>query len=169
MSMRTSSDNTMDLVVPGMMEGIANVVAVEDSVAWLEPEQTGSCGACASSGACGAKGMGTVASRLEVRRFPLATHPGLKVGDRVVVGVHEDSLIQASMTVYALPLATLFAAGFLAQWAYGSDGVTIAACFAGLGAGFLFARLRARRLSAGGQMAPRFLRRARPGETCNIE
>lgn len=159
----------MDLAVPDMMEGIASVVAVEGSVAWLEPEQTGSCGACASSEACGAKGMGTVASRLEVRRFPLAAHPGLKVGDRVVVGVHEDSLIQASMTVYALPLVTLFAAGFLAQWAYGSDGVTIMASFAGLGVGFLFARLRARRLAAGGQMAPRFLRQARPGETCNIE
>jgi sigma-E factor negative regulatory protein RseC len=152
-----------------MVEGIANVVAVDGPVVWLEPEQTGSCGSCASSGACSAKGMGTVASRLEVRRFPLATHPGLKVGDRIVVGVHEDSLIQASLTVYALPLATLFAAGFLAQWAYGSDGVTIAACFTGLGVGFLFARLRARRLSAGGQMAPRFLRRARLGETCNIE
>lgn len=163
--MRMSSDNAMDIVAPDMMEGIANVVAVDGSVVWLEPEQTGSCGSCASSGACSAKGIGTVASRLEVRRFPLASHPGLKVGDRIVVGVREDALIQASMTVYALPLATMFAAGFLAQWAYGSDGVTIVASFAGLGVGFAFARLRARRLSAGGQMAPRFLRRASLGET----
>lgn len=158
-----------DVGASDMMEGIANVVAIDGPVVWLEPEQTGSCGACASSGACSAKGMGTVASRLEVRRFPLAAHPGLKVGDRVVVGVREDALIQASMTVYALPLAMMFAAGFLAQWAYGSDAVTIMASFAGLGAGFAIARLRARRLAAGGQMAPRFLRRARLGETCNIE
>ena len=163
------SASLADVGAPDMVEGIANVVVVDGSVVWLEPEQTGSCGSCASSGACGAKGIGTVASRLEVRRFPLAIHPGLKVGDRIVVGVREDALIQASMTVYALPLATLFAAGFLAQWAYGSDAVTIVASFAGLGVGFAFARLRARRLSAGGQMAPQFLRRARLGETCHIE
>lgn len=167
--MRMSSDNAMDSVAPDMIEGIANVVAVDGSVVWLEPEQTGSCGSCASSGGCSAKGMGTEAGRLEVRRFPLANHPGLKVGDRIVVGVRDDVLIQASMTVYALPLATMFAAGFLAQWVYGSDTATVVACFAGLGAGFAFARMRARRLSAGGQLAPRFLRRARLAETSNIE
>ncbi|TRZ91561.1 MAG: Fis family transcriptional regulator [Rhodocyclaceae bacterium] len=167
--MGAASDNETDLIEPDMMEGIANVVAVDGSVAWLEPEQTGSCGSCKSSGACGAKGIGTVASRLEERRFPLTSHPGLKVGDRVVVGVREDALVQASMTVYAVPLLTMFAAGFLAQWGSGSEGMTIVACAAGLGLGFVIAHLRARRLSAHGKMAPRFLRRARIGETCQIE
>jgi sigma-E factor negative regulatory protein RseC len=159
----------VDFIASDMMEGIANVVAVDGPVVWLEPEQTGSCGSCASSGACGAKGIGTVANRLEVRRFPLASHPGLRVGDRVVVGVREDALVKASMTMYALPLATMFVAGFLAQWSYGSDGITMVATFAGLGLGFALARLRARRLSASGQMAPQFLRRARLGETCHVE
>jgi sigma-E factor negative regulatory protein RseC len=85
------------------------------------------------------------------------------------VGVREDALVKASMTIYALPLATMFAAGFLAQWGFGSDGVTMAATFAGLGLGFAIARLRARRLSALGQMAPQFIRRAGIGETCHIE
>jgi sigma-E factor negative regulatory protein RseC len=160
------SGNTVDFVVPDMIEGIANVVAVDGSVAWLEPEQTGACGGCKASGACSAKGIGTVASRLNVRRFPLITHPGLKVGDRVVMGVRQDALIQASMTIYALPLATMFAAGFMAQWGFGSDGVTMAATAGGLALGFVIARLRARRLSAHGKMAPQFLRRAGSGETC---
>jgi sigma-E factor negative regulatory protein RseC len=164
-----SSDNTSDFIALNMIEGIASVVAVDGSVVWLEPEQTGSCGSCASSGVCGAKGIGTVASRIEERRFPLTNHPGLKVGDRVVVGVREDTLVKASMTVYALPLATMFAAGFLAQWSFGSDGTTMAATFAGLGLGFAIARLRARRISAHGQMEPQFLRRASIGESCHIE
>lgn len=167
--MRLSPENTLHLDAPDMMEGIANVVAVDGPVVWLEPEQTGSCGACKVSGSCGSKGIGTVASRLEVRRFPLTIHPGLKVGDRVVVGVREDALIQASMTVYALPLFTMFAAGFLAQWLAGSDGVTMAAAAAGLGLGFVIAHLRARHLSAHGRMAPKFLRRAGFGETCQTE
>lgn len=167
--MGAHSNSTADFIASDMMEGIANVVAVDGPVAWLEPEQSGSCGGCASSGACGAKGLGTVASRLQVRRFPLANHPGLKVGDRVVVGVREDALVQASMTIYALPLGIMFAAGFLAQWRFGSDGVTMAATFAGLGLGFAIARLRARYLAARGQMTPQFLRRARLGETCHVE
>lgn len=166
--MRMSSDNAMTVIAPDMMESIAKVVAVDGSVVWLEPDQAGSCGSCASSGACSAKGVGTEASRPEVRCFPLSGHAGLKVGDRIVVGVGEDALVQASMTVYALPLATMFASGFVAQWAYGSDAATVVACFAGLGAGFAFAAMRARRISADGRLTPRFLRRAPLGAASNI-
>jgi len=81
-----------------MVEGFAHVVAVEDGVAWLEPEQTSSCGSCASSSACGAKGLGTTASRLEARRFKLDNHAGLVVGERVVVGIRENALVKASLT-----------------------------------------------------------------------
>ena len=83
------------------LEGIARVVAVVGTVAWLEPEQTGSCGGCAGAASCG-KGIGTLASRLEARRFPLATTADLGVGDRIVVGVPEDALVKASLTAYAL-------------------------------------------------------------------
>ena len=73
------------------IEGIARVVHVEDGIAWLEPEQTTSCGSCASAAACGAgaTGIGTVARRLEQRRFALgdAAMPALRVGERIVVGV----------------------------------------------------------------------------------
>jgi sigma-E factor negative regulatory protein RseC len=166
--MRAPTDNLLDCIAPDMMEGIVSVVAVEGSVAWLEPEQAGGCGNCTSSATCGATaGLGTVAKRLEVRRFPLASHPGLKIGDRVVVGVREGALVAAAMTAYALPLATMFAAGFLAQWWFGSDSATMAATCAGLAGGFAIASLQARNRSADGQMAPRILRRAGIGETCH--
>ena len=69
-----------DAVQSGLVEGVARVVALDGHVAWLEPEQTTSCGGCASSGLCGAKGIGTTASRLEMRRFPLTNEPGLALG-----------------------------------------------------------------------------------------
>ena len=43
---------------------------------------------------------------------------------------------------------------------------TMAAMAGGLLSGLLLARIIARRLSAQGELAPHFLRRARPGETC---
>jgi sigma-E factor negative regulatory protein RseC len=80
-----------DPAEPPLVEGIAHVVAVEGDRVWLEPEpeQTSSCGGCGSASLCGAKGIGTLASRLEKRRFQISNREGLAVGDRVVVGVRE--------------------------------------------------------------------------------
>jgi len=161
------ADSATDYSAPSMNEGIAHVVAVDGAVAWLEPEQTGSCGSCAASGSCGAKGIGTMASRLEFRRFQINNDNNLIVGERVVVGIPDNALIKASITAYAIPLATLLLAGALAQWKFGSDLVTMAAMVGGLVLGLGFSRIGAGRLLLQGDLAPRFLRRARPGETCN--
>lgn len=154
-----------------LVEGIARVVGVDGAVAWLEPEQTTSCGSCASASSCSAGasvgGVGTVADRIAARRFALDNADGLRVGERVVVGVAERALIRAALTAYGLPLATALTAGGIAESAFGSDLVTMAAMAGGLLGGLLLARLVARRLSARGELAPRFLRRARPGETCS--
>jgi sigma-E factor negative regulatory protein RseC len=151
---------------PDLIEGTARVVAVEGGVAWLEPEQGGSCGGCTL--ACGAKGIGTVANRLAARRFPLADHPGLRVGERVAIGVRGDALLKAAGTAYGIPLITLFAAGGLAQWASGSDALTLAASLAGLAVGLAIARIGAWWLFARGTVAPRFLRRISVGRTCDL-
>ena len=159
----------MDFSSPDMVEGIAHVVAVEGTIIWLEPEQTTSCGSCASSSACGAKGgIGTTANRLEARRFSLENHPGLVVGERVVVGIRENALLKASLTAYAIPLGTMLGAGVMAQWAAGSDGITMVAMIAGLAIGLGIARLSAGHLSSRGDLSPRFIRRANMGGTCKI-
>lgn len=151
------------------VEGIARVVRIEGATAWLEPEQTTSCKGCASASSCGSPGIGTVASRMEVRRFALDNPGDLRVGERIVVGVDDRALIKAALTAYGLPLATALAAGGLAESAVGSDLVSMAAMAAGLGLGLLAARFGARRLSRQGELAPHFLRRAQPGETCHTD
>lgn len=156
------------------VEGIARVVRREGQQIWLEPEQTTSCGHCASSASCGAGqreagGIGTVASRLEARRFLLDNLPGvdaLAVGERVVVGVGESALLGAALTAYGLPLLTAMLGGACGQGLYGSDLAAMAGMLAGLAGGLILARFKARRLAARGELAPRFLRRARPDETC---
>lgn len=161
--------DTADFSAPSLVEGTARVVEVDGNKVWLVPEQTTSCGSCASSGACGAKGIGSTASRLEARRFPLDNEAGLVVGERVVVGIRETALLKASLTAYAIPLATMLVAGGVAQSIAGSDGVTMAAMAAGLVVGLGAARLGAGRLFSKGDIAPKFLRRAGVGETCNID
>ncbi|MBS1224850.1 MAG: Positive regulator of sigma activity [Proteobacteria bacterium] len=150
-----------------LVEGVARVVSVDGAVAWLEPEQGPSCAGCTSQG-CGARGLGTVASRLAARRFPLTGHPDLRVGDRVVVGVRGDALLKAALTAYALPLVAMLGAGVLAQTLAGNDGVTLAASVAGLLLGLGVARFWAGGLTARGITTPRFLCRAGFGQSCRL-
>ena len=157
------------------IEGIARVVRIDGGTAWFEPEQTTSCGHCASAAACGATasatgsgaGIGSIARRIEFRRFPLDNANDLHIGERVVIGVDDRSLIRASVTAYALPLVTALTAGGLMQGAYGDDLLTMVAMATGLFGGLLIARVAARTLTQRGELSPRFLRRAVPGETCH--
>jgi sigma-E factor negative regulatory protein RseC len=164
--MRASSDGMNELDESVLVEGFANVVAIDGETAWLEPEQTSSCGSCAASSACAAKGMGTLASRLEDRRFPLANDVGLVVGEKVVIGIQNSTLVQGSLIAYGIPLATMWLAAGVAQSLAGKDMVTMTAMAAGLAFGLGIARLGAARLSARGTMAPHFLRRAGREAVC---
>ncbi len=147
------------------IEGVARVVGVDpDGGAWLEPEQTTSCGHCASAEACGGKGIGTIAGRLAARRFHIDGGPRLHVGDRVVVGVEDRMLLKGALAAYALPLLVGFLAGGVAQELVASDAVTMASMAIGLGAGLVAARLLARRMARAGGLAPRFVRLAAADE-----
>ena len=161
------ADSITDYSAPTMVEGIAQVVAVEGNVAWLVPDVGSSCGSCASASACGSKGIGTTANRLDNRRFRVGNDTNLAVGERVVFGIRDNVLLKASITAYAIPLAILLLAGSLAQWKFGSDLVTVAAMVVGLAIGLGISRVGAGLLHTRGDLAPQFLRRARPGETCN--
>jgi sigma-E factor negative regulatory protein RseC len=149
------------------VEGIARVVRVDGGTAWFEPEQTTSCGHCASSATCGTSasvgggtGIGSIARRIEFRRFALDNANDLHIGDRVVVGVDDRSLLKASLTAYAIPLLTAFVAGGIAHGMAGDDLLTMIAMFAGLFTGLLMSAVVARHMSTRGELSPRFLRRA---------
>jgi sigma-E factor negative regulatory protein RseC len=155
-----------DYSAPDMTESIAQVVAVEGGFAWLIPEQSSGCGSCASASACGSRSIDPASSRLDKRRFQICNDAGLRVGERVVFGIRENVLLKASITAYAIPLAVMVLAGVLAQWKFESDLATLCAAIAGLAAGLGISRLVAGRMQTHGELAPLFLRRARPGETC---
>jgi sigma-E factor negative regulatory protein RseC len=151
------------------VEGIARVVQAQDGVLWLEPEQTTSCGACAAAGQCGSKGIGSLA-RPHRGTTLCAAQDGqdFGVGERVVIGVGAADPAQGSadrLWLCRWPRSLIAGRRALRNW-FGGDVESMAAAAVGLAVGLLLARLGARRLSARGELAPRFLRRARPGESC---
>ncbi len=144
----------------GLIEGFARVVAVDDGRAWLEPEETTSCGTCHSAGLCSIGKNGGNAGRLAAKRFPLPGELGLRVGERVVVGISEGALLRGAATAYLLPLVILLAGGILGQELYGTDSMAATGAVGGLVLGLGLARVVANQLSARGVLTPRFLHRA---------
>ncbi|MBF0562545.1 MAG: SoxR reducing system RseC family protein [Alphaproteobacteria bacterium] len=149
-----------------MIEGFARVVSVEGGTAWLEPDQPQSCGGCKSSGMCGPGKSGLIKGR----RFSMSNEHGFRVGERIVVGVGEETLLRASLVAYAMPLVVMLAAAMAAQLMTNSDAAAVGAAVVGLGAGLLLAKYGAGRLSARGDLSPKYLRHAHGGEDeCSLD
>lgn len=163
-NIRTVTDNEQDFFPgaghpPAESTAQARIVAIEAGKVWLEPMQTGSCGGCASSTACGTNGIGSIANRLEARRFSVPGSFAPQVGDQVEVAFGNRNLIKAAAVAYVLPLlSALFCAG-LAQRLVGTDGVTMFGALLGMLAGFAAMRFVARRMEAGGTLQARIVSR----------
>ncbi|MBI3445021.1 MAG: SoxR reducing system RseC family protein [Magnetospirillum sp.] len=143
-----------------MVEGFARVVAVKDGRAWLEPEQMASCGGCHSAGLCSIGKQGGGSARQLAKRFALPGDLGLHVGERVVVGIGQDTLTKGALTAYGLPLLILILGGIAGQEWGGKDAFAALGAALGLFGGLIMARIVASILAARGVLAPRFLRRA---------
>jgi sigma-E factor negative regulatory protein RseC len=117
-----------------MIETPATVVGLGPDVAWVETVRQSACGHCESARSCGtsvlAKLFGAPRSRLEI---PDAQ--GLRVGEQVVIGIPDGTLVRASVVAYLLPLTVLVAAAALATVLGASEGVVASIGLAGLGGG----------------------------------
>ncbi|MEI7609805.1 MAG: SoxR reducing system RseC family protein, partial [Rhodospirillaceae bacterium] len=79
----------------------------------------------------------------------------------------EGSVLRAAATAYGLPMLLMIAAGITAQTSGAGDLTGGLIMVGGLGAGLLLARLIAARLTAQGDLSPRFVRRSVPGGECS--
>ena len=134
--------NTLHEPDDALIEGLARVVALDRDQVWLLAEQPAACGSCATRSACGGASAKPGTS-WRVPRFMGQGQPPLALGDTVRVGVDRSALTRASLTAYALPLATMLMAVVAMQGA--SDAMAIAAALFGLLLGVAAARLLARR------------------------
>lgn len=151
-----------------LVEGVARVVSLDRGRALMEPEVSSGCKGCVSAGLCGAMSGGAEGS-LAKRRFTIANDRELKVGERVVVGISETTLVKASWVAYAIPLLFMLIASVTADLWKKNDGITALAAVAGLGLGLLAAHFRAGRMAQRGELSPLYIRRAAPGESCHKE
>lgn len=117
-----------------MIETPATVVDVKPGVAWVETVRQSACGHCESAGSCGtsvlAKLFGAPRSRLRIDDAQ-----GLRVGEQVVIGIPDGTLVRASFVAYLIPLVFLIAAaGVATRLGAGEGGVALLG-ICGLGIG----------------------------------
>jgi sigma-E factor negative regulatory protein RseC len=125
-----------------MIEEQAIVVEAGEGYAWVETQRRSSCSACATSEGCGAAVLAKAWGDRRMRVRAISNLP-LQPGDSVVVGLAEGALLSGSLLVYLLPLLLLLAGAILGQavFAGAGDEPVMLSGAAGLGLGFLIARI----------------------------
>lgn len=98
-----------------MIEEVATVIDCRDGLVLLEAQRQSTCGTCAAKAGCGtavfAKTLGKKSSQITAKNTL-----NLQVGDRVLVGLHENALILGSFMVYLIPIIGLFIFALIGQW-----------------------------------------------------
>lgn len=150
-----------------MIEEKAWVIRTEAGLAWVETQRKTACDSCSVRTGCG---TGTLAKLLGRKSAPLqALNPlAAGVGEEVVVGIQEASLVRGSVVVYIVPLLTMFGLGLVGQAlsaSYGvadAEGMTVVGAVLGLGLGFGWVRRFGNRIGRDPRYQAVILRRA-PG------
>jgi len=156
-----------------VIEENAWVVRTEADVAWVETQRKTACDSCSVRTGCG---TGTLAKLLGRKSGPLQVLNPLAagVGEEVVVGINEGSLVRGSLVVYVVPLLSMFGLGLVgkalaAQYGFAdSEGMTLVAAMLGLGLGFSWVRRFGIRISRDRRYQAVILRRAQGAVRGNI-
>ncbi len=115
-------------------------MALQGAKAWVQTIQTSACESCSARAGCGQRALAAVSGGKANQVLVLNTVDA-QVGDEVVIGLDEQSLLTASLAVYGLPLLLMVLASIAAFRLLGeTDLVAIVGALVGLGAGFWLVR-----------------------------
>ena len=148
-----------------MIEERASVVVVEAGFAWVETQRTSTCGSCAANKGCGTGVVAKVVGQRMSRVRAMNTIDA-KVGDEVVIGLHDQALVRGSLAIYAVPIVALLLMAVLGDLVgtelqlASNEGLTVVFGFAGLAIGFLWVRQFSLRIADDSRYQPVILRRS---------
>ncbi|WP_407295826.1 SoxR reducing system RseC family protein [Stutzerimonas zhaodongensis] len=98
-----------------MIEEVGRVVALAPGAVWVETKRSSTCSSCSVKNGCGQGVMDRLGIR-ERRNLTLALCDlRLSVGDGVVIGVQERTLLRGAALVYLFPLIALLLSAAVAS------------------------------------------------------
>jgi len=127
-----------------MIEETAIVLDVKNQQVLLETQRKSACQTCSVKSGCGTSTLAKVVGKRS-SQFIVDNHLNVQVGDRVIVAIDENALVQGSLLMYFFPLICMMLAGLLAEVLFANEGVTILSVIAG----FVFAMIGVRFILAG--------------------
>lgn len=122
-----------------MVEESGIVLSVSQGLAEVETVRTSSCTACQAKSACGHHAIAKVSSSNRMRMM-VSDSFATQVGQEVVVGIPEDTLLKASIWMYLVPLVGLVLGATLPGLINDSAALAAIGSIIGLAAGLAFAR-----------------------------
>lgn len=150
-----------------MIESEATVIETEGDYVWVAAAAKSSCGSCSVKSGCGVSALDSVFGRRvnHVRAFnPIQAGPG----DRVIVGIHESTLLKSMGWLYFVPLMGLVLGAAFASLLHTHDLVSVLGGVLGFGVGSLAARRAVGGLESDESQRPRLIRIAGPATQVTV-
>lgn len=107
-----------------MIEETAIVIDVKDQQILLETQRKSACQTCSVKSGCGTSTLAKVVGKRS-SQFVVDNHLNVQVGDRVIIAIDENALVQGSLLIYLLPLIFMMLAGLLAEYLFANEALTI--------------------------------------------
>ena len=140
-----------------MIEETGRVLSIEEGFADVETIRTSSCTSCRARHGCGHHAIAQVSSsnRMRMRAIdPLS----VEIGQSVVVGIPEDTLLQASVWMYLIPLLGLVCGAVIPSLWGGESGIAVIFSIIGFAGGLLLARNKSKQEMNNLDYYPKILR-----------
>ncbi len=93
----------------------AIIVSIENDQTWIETQRKSTCGECSASKGCGTSVLSKVIGN-KLSKMKAINNINAQVGDEVIVGLNEASLLKGAFVIYMLPLLFLFLFSFIGQY-----------------------------------------------------
>ncbi|RDL44272.1 sigma E positive regulator RseC/MucC [Marinomonas piezotolerans] len=140
-----------------MIEEHGTVLAINDGIADVETIRTSTCTSCRARHGCGHHAIAKVSSSNRMLMKAIAPE-ALEVGQSVTVGIPEDTLLQASTWMYAVPLVGLVAGAAIPSMFTEQSIVSIVGALSGFAGGLWAAKRKSSREANNPDFYPRVLR-----------
>lgn len=112
-----------------MLEQHARVVQSSPQGVWVEAIEPQGCGVCAGQG-CASRRIAELFQR-SPRHYQVESGLSLSVGERVIVGVPEGSVLRSAFYLYGLPLLLIMGGALFAQLGFAGDVAAVAGAITG--------------------------------------
>ena len=93
----------------------AIVVSVIDDQTWIQTQRKSTCGQCSANKGCGTSVLSKVVGN-KLSKMKAINKINAQIGDEVIVGLTEQSILKGAFMAYLSPLLYLFLFAFIGQF-----------------------------------------------------